>query len=113
MAGKAQAAVLTAPRKFEFQEFAIPEIGPEEAVIRMEAAGLCGTDYEQYAGHLTGTPWDITPIIPGLRTVVPPSTFSTAPVTQRASSEARNAAGPPKSSGTPIRPAGRWAPQIA
>ncbi|MBM3485128.1 MAG: zinc-binding dehydrogenase [Alphaproteobacteria bacterium] len=65
MAGKAQAAVLTGPRQIEFQEFVLPEIGPEEGLIRMEAAGLCGTDYEQYAGHLTGTPWDITPIIPG------------------------------------------------
>ena len=65
MAETAHAAVLTAPRQFEFRDFALPDIGPEEGLIRMEAAGLCGTDYEQYAGHLKGTPWDITPIIPG------------------------------------------------
>jgi len=65
MAEHADAAVLLAPRRFEIQEFDIPEIGPEEGVLRVEAAGLCGTDYEQYAGHLKGTPWDITPIIPG------------------------------------------------
>ncbi|MGE0747804.1 MAG: zinc-binding dehydrogenase [Rhodospirillales bacterium] len=65
MAETAHAAVLTGPRQFEFRDFAVPDIGPEEAIIRMEAAGLCGTDYEQYAGHLKGTPWDITPIIPG------------------------------------------------
>jgi len=65
MVDRANAAVLTEPRNFEFQEFDIPEIGPDEAVLRVEAAGLCGTDYEQYAGHLTGTPWDVWPIIPG------------------------------------------------
>jgi alcohol dehydrogenase len=62
---QAHAAVLTEPRKFEIREFAIPEIGPDDAVLKMEAAGLCGTDYEQYAGHLKGTPWDFFPVIPG------------------------------------------------
>ncbi|MDE0441603.1 MAG: alcohol dehydrogenase catalytic domain-containing protein, partial [Gammaproteobacteria bacterium] len=65
MADKADAAVLTGPRNFEFREFDLPDIGPDEGVLRVEAAGLCGTDYEQYTGHLAGTPWDITPIIPG------------------------------------------------
>lgn len=65
MTDRADAAVLTAPRVFEFREFGLPEIGPDEGVLRVEAAGLCGTDYEQYAGHLAGTPWDVTPIIPG------------------------------------------------
>ena len=65
MAEKADAAVLTAPRSFEFRDFALPDIGPDEGLLRVEAAGLCGTDYEQYTGHLAGTPWDITPIIPG------------------------------------------------
>ncbi|MEC7489015.1 MAG: alcohol dehydrogenase catalytic domain-containing protein [Pseudomonadota bacterium] len=65
MVEKADAAVLTEPRNFSFCEFDIPEIGPDDAILRVEAAGLCGTDYEQYAGHLTGTPWDIWPIIPG------------------------------------------------
>ena len=65
MSEKATAAVLTEPRSFEFQDFAIPEIGAEDAILRVEAAGLCGTDYEQYAGHLAGTGWDVTPIIPG------------------------------------------------
>lgn len=65
MTEKANAAVLTAPRTFEFREFDVPEIGQDDAVLRVEAAGLCGTDYEQYSGHLVGTPWDVTPIIPG------------------------------------------------
>lgn len=65
MSARANAAVLTAPRQFEFQDFALPEIGDEDGLLRVEAAGLCGTDYEQYTGHLVGTPWDIRPIIPG------------------------------------------------
>ncbi len=65
MAEKANAAVLTGPRNFEFREFDVPDIAPDEGVLRVEAAGLCGTDYEQYTGHLAGTPWDVIPIIPG------------------------------------------------
>ena len=65
MGETAAAAVLVEPRRFEFQEFGLPDIGPDAGVLRVEAAGLCGTDYEQYAGHLEGTPWDVRPIIPG------------------------------------------------
>lgn len=65
MAGHAHAAVLIEPRKFEFQNFALPEIREDDGLLRVEAAGLCGTDYEQFGGHLKNTPWDIRPIIPG------------------------------------------------
>jgi alcohol dehydrogenase len=61
----AHAAVLTRPRSFEYRDFAIPSIGSDDGVLRVEAAGLCGTDYEQFSGHLQGTPWDVRPIIPG------------------------------------------------
>ncbi len=65
MAEQAHAAVLTEPRKFEYRDFDIPEIGSEDGLLRVEAAGLCGTDYEQFAGHLEGTRWDVRPVIPG------------------------------------------------
>ena len=65
MTETAFAAVLTEPRKFDYREYPIPDIGPEEGLLRVEAAGLCGTDYEQFAGHLDGTKWDTRPIIPG------------------------------------------------
>jgi len=65
MTEKARAAVLLEPRKLAVREFAVPEIGADDAVLRVEAAGLCGTDYEQFQGHLKGTPWDVFPIIPG------------------------------------------------
>ncbi len=64
MAEKALAAVLTEPRKFEYREYSIPQISANDAILRIEAAGLCGTDYEQFTGNLRA-PWNIRPIIPG------------------------------------------------
>ena len=60
----AQAAVLTAPRKLELREFALPEIKLDDGLLRIEANGLCGTDYYQYLCKFeigTGK----LPIIPG------------------------------------------------
>ena len=47
----ARAAVLTAPQQFAMQAFPLPSIGPDEALVRIEACGICGTDYEQYDGE--------------------------------------------------------------
>lgn len=57
----AVAAVLTAPRKLELQEFALPAIGADDGLLRVEACGLCGTDWEQYKGELGKG----LPIVPG------------------------------------------------
>ncbi len=65
MAEMAQAAVLTARRTFDYREVALPDIGPEEGLLRVEAAGLCGTDHEQYDGLLVGGPLGTLPITPG------------------------------------------------
>lgn len=66
---KAHAAVLTGPRTFEHREFPLPAIGPEEGLLRVEANGLCGTDYDQYLCKLKSTPWGSIPIIPGHETI--------------------------------------------
>ncbi len=55
MTHSAYASVLTAKRTFELREVPIPEVGPDDGILRMECAGLCGTDYEQYDGHFIGT----------------------------------------------------------
>lgn len=47
---KVRAAVLVEPKKIELREFAMPEIGDEDAVIRVERAGICGTDPKLYRG---------------------------------------------------------------
>jgi len=65
MTETAYAAVLVEKRKFETREVPIPNIGPDEGILRIEAAGLCGTDYEQYDGHFIGTPHGTLPITPG------------------------------------------------
>lgn len=43
------------------REFALPEIDDDDALVRMEACGICGSDYEQYEGVLPVK----LPVIPG------------------------------------------------
>src|ERR687884_339587 len=61
-----RAVVLTKPRTLETREFARPAIGPDDGLLRLEACGICGSDYEQYEGaqppHEDYTPY---PVIPG------------------------------------------------
>ena len=62
----AKAAVLLRPQTLEVRDFPLPAIGPDEALLRLEACGICGTDYEQYEGdvppHEYYTPF---PVVPG------------------------------------------------
>jgi len=58
---KTLAMVQTAPRKLEARELPLPEIGDDTALLRVEACGICGSDYEQFEGVLR-TPM---PVIPG------------------------------------------------
>jgi len=64
--GTVRAAVLVKPRTLEAREFARPAIGPDDALLRIEACGICGSDYEQYEGaqppHEDYTPY---PVVPG------------------------------------------------
>jgi threonine dehydrogenase-like Zn-dependent dehydrogenase len=57
------AAALVKPRTLEF---ARPAIGPDDALLRIAACGICGSDYERYEGaqpqHEDYTPY---PVIPG------------------------------------------------
>jgi L-iditol 2-dehydrogenase len=40
-------------RPLEIQEVAIPEIGPRAILVKVEMAGICGTDVHQQKGELT------------------------------------------------------------
>jgi len=66
MAGTVRAAVLVKPKTLVAREFARPAIGLDDALLRIEACGICGSDYEQYEGaqpqHEDYTPY---PVIPG------------------------------------------------
>ena len=48
----AEALVLAAPRRYERRALPLPDVGPRDGLLRIEACGLCGTDHEQYTGHL-------------------------------------------------------------
>ena len=60
-ARKTLAMVQTAPGELVARDLPIPEIGHDDALLRIEACGICGSDYEQFEGVLK-TP---VPVIPG------------------------------------------------
>ena len=55
------AMVQTAPRVLEPRDIPMPDIDDDGAILRLEACGICGSDYEQFDGVLR-TPM---PVIPG------------------------------------------------
>ncbi len=46
------ALVLEAPGRLALRELPAPEVADDDALLRVEACGLCGTDHEQFAGAL-------------------------------------------------------------
>ncbi|WP_096086100.1 zinc-dependent alcohol dehydrogenase [Agaribacterium haliotis] len=57
----ARVAVLTELRKFELQEFSLPEIGDDEILVKVEGCGVCGTDVHEYKND----PFKMIPIVLG------------------------------------------------
>jgi alcohol dehydrogenase len=56
-----RALVLEAPRRLVVHDFAMPVAGPDDAVLRVEACGLCGTDHELWSGAMKKN----LPLVPG------------------------------------------------
>lgn len=56
MPGKTLAALKVGPSTTELREFDLPEIPPDAALMKMEVAGVCGTDVSQYKLPLRGAP---------------------------------------------------------
>jgi threonine dehydrogenase-like Zn-dependent dehydrogenase len=48
------AAVLVAPEQFELRQFDLPEIGDDDALLEVEACGICGSDIEGAAKLAAG-----------------------------------------------------------
>ncbi len=46
--------MLEAPRNLVVREFPLRVVGDDDALLRVTACGLCGTDHEQYTGELAG-----------------------------------------------------------
>lgn len=49
-----KALVYTAPRKLEYQDWPDPELGPGDALVRIHAAAVCGSDLHGWLGHSRG-----------------------------------------------------------
>jgi threonine dehydrogenase-like Zn-dependent dehydrogenase len=58
-----RAAVQTGPLAYEIRELPRPRIGDDDGLLRIEACGVCGSDVEQYRGHLVRP--GMFPLIPG------------------------------------------------
>jgi threonine dehydrogenase-like Zn-dependent dehydrogenase len=52
------------PEHLELQEFPLPVTGNDDGVLKVEVAGICGSDWAQYLGLGAGVP-PVYPIIPG------------------------------------------------
>lgn len=59
-----QAMVLVEPGRMEMQEFPLPEIGPDDGLLKVELVGVCGSDPGIFRGKPTRTERPY-PIIPG------------------------------------------------
>lgn len=57
-----KALVYTAPRRLEFLDWPAPEPGPAEALVRVGAAAVCGSDLHGWLGHSRGR---VPPLILG------------------------------------------------
>jgi 2-desacetyl-2-hydroxyethyl bacteriochlorophyllide A dehydrogenase len=59
------AAIQTGARAIELTELARPKVGRDDAILRVEACGICGTDVEQYRGEMDGVIDLRYPLVPG------------------------------------------------
>ncbi|HVW48488.1 MAG TPA: zinc-binding dehydrogenase [Solirubrobacterales bacterium] len=60
-----RAVVQTAPGSFQVEELPRPEVGRDDAILRLELCGICGSDIEQYDGRFDDIGWTAGPTIPG------------------------------------------------
>ena len=62
----ARAMVLRAPGELVLEELPLPRLGADDALLRVEVCGLCGTDYEQFDGKVQANEYYTPcPAIPG------------------------------------------------
>ncbi|MDZ4393189.1 galactitol-1-phosphate 5-dehydrogenase [Cypionkella sp.] len=83
-----RAAVLHAPADLRVEQVPVPEIGPDEVLVRVMAAGICGSDIgrvmvtgtyhfptipgHEFAGQIEKVGADVTGLAPGDRVAVAP-----------------------------------------
>jgi threonine dehydrogenase-like Zn-dependent dehydrogenase len=52
MTQNARAVVQVGDRQFEYHEFPIPEIGPDDGLLRIDRSGVCGADVQIFNGDV-------------------------------------------------------------
>ena len=52
MTDTATAAVMEQPGRIDLREFPLPDIGPEDALLRVQLAGVCGSDVKHFSKPL-------------------------------------------------------------
>ena len=62
---KSRAVIQAGDRRLEMVELEVPRIAADEALLRVEACGLCGSDIEQYRGAFVAKGIASYPLIPG------------------------------------------------
>jgi L-iditol 2-dehydrogenase len=62
---KAKIAFLHGPHDLRVHDVDVPDPTPEEILIRVKAAGICGSDVECYEGQSAEGRYDIAPYTPG------------------------------------------------
>jgi threonine dehydrogenase-like Zn-dependent dehydrogenase len=62
---KATALVQTGDRRLDMRELDVPAIAADEALLRVQACGLCGSDVDQYRGGTAASGLVSYPMIPG------------------------------------------------
>ena len=62
---KARIAFLHGPRDLRIQETDVPDPSPNQILVRLRAAGICGSDVECFEGKSSEGRYDIAPYTPG------------------------------------------------
>jgi threonine dehydrogenase-like Zn-dependent dehydrogenase len=62
---RARAMVQLGPGELEEQELEVPVVAEGEALLKIEATGICGSDKTQLDGGLAKSGWSSYPVIPG------------------------------------------------
>ncbi len=62
---KAKIAFLHGPHDLRIEEVTVPDPKPDQVLIKMKAAGICGSDVECFEGKSAEGRYDIAPYTPG------------------------------------------------
>ena len=57
----AKVAMLVGKKEIEIREFPLPEVGPNDVLVKVEGCGVCGTDVHEWKGD----PFGLIPVVLG------------------------------------------------